>query len=68
LELQEQPRKQATSRSWQATGIFDASMLGIAVFDKQHRFVAVNKRLAALHGIAAKDHIDTFLGVKNMIY
>ena len=26
------------------------------------------RRLAALHGIAAKDHIDTFLGVKNMIY
>ena len=42
-------------------GIFDASMLGIAVFDRQHRFIAVNKTLAALHGIPAKDHIGKTL-------
>jgi PAS domain S-box-containing protein len=42
-------------------GIFGASMLGIAIFDKQHRFIAVNKTLAALHGITAKDHIGKTL-------
>src|SRR5260370_7952148 len=36
-------------------------MLGIAVFDRQHRFSAVNKTLAALHGIPAKDHIGKTL-------
>jgi PAS domain S-box-containing protein len=41
--------------------IFDTSMFGIAIFDRQQRFIAVNKTLAALHGIPAKDHIGKTL-------
>jgi len=41
--------------------IFDTSMLGIAIFDRQQRFIAVNKTLAALHGIPAKEHIGKTL-------
>ena len=36
-------------------------MFGIAIFDRQQRFIAVNKTLAALHGIPAKDHIGKTL-------
>jgi DNA-binding NarL/FixJ family response regulator len=41
--------------------IFDAKMLGIAIFDNQHRFIAVNETLASLHGIPAKDHVGRTL-------
>src|SRR5258708_3908651 len=41
--------------------IFDVDMLGIAIFDNQHRFVAVNETVASLHGIPAKDHIGKTL-------
>src|SRR6266700_2739125 len=41
--------------------IFDAQMLGIAIFDNQHRFIAVNETLASLHGIPAKDHVGRTL-------
>jgi PAS domain S-box-containing protein len=41
--------------------IFDSEMLGIAIFDRQHRFVAVNEALASLHGIPAKDHVGKAL-------
>jgi len=41
--------------------IFDVETLGIAIFDNQHRFIAVNKTLASLHGIPAKDHVGRTL-------
>ncbi len=41
--------------------IFEVDMLGIAIFDNQHRFVAVNETLASLHGIPAKDHVGRTL-------
>lgn len=41
--------------------IFDTQMLGIAIFDNQHRFIAVNETLASLHGIPTKDHVGRTL-------
>src|SRR5712664_4604845 len=52
---------ESTEASQIIASIFDTSLLGIAVFDRQHRFIAVNKTLAALHGIPAKDHIGKTL-------
>jgi PAS domain S-box-containing protein len=52
---------ESTEASQIIASIFDTSLLCIAVFDKQHRFIAVNKTLAALHGIPAKDHVGKTL-------
>jgi DNA-binding NarL/FixJ family response regulator len=51
----------ASNASQLIAAIFDAEMLGIAIFDRQHRFVAVNEALASLHGIPAKDHVGKAL-------
>jgi DNA-binding CsgD family transcriptional regulator len=41
--------------------IFDTQMLGIAILDNQHRFIAVNETLASLHSLPAKDHVGRTL-------
>lgn len=41
--------------------IFEAETLSIAIFDNQHRFIAVNETLASRHGIPAKDHLGKTL-------
>jgi DNA-binding CsgD family transcriptional regulator len=41
--------------------IFDTQILGIAIFDNQHRFIAVNETLASLHSLPAKDHVGRTL-------
>jgi hypothetical protein len=38
------------------------SMLGIAVFDRQRHYVAVNKTLANLHGIGEGPHRESIIG------
>ena len=43
------------------SAVFDTKMLCVAIFDKQHRFIAVNDTLASLHGIPAKDHVGRTL-------
>lgn len=39
-----------------ASGVFDSSILGLAVLDNQLRYVAVNHALAAIHGIPIDEH------------
>ncbi|PYX63578.1 MAG: hypothetical protein DMG78_31520, partial [Acidobacteria bacterium] len=51
----------ADNSSQLIAAIFDAEMLGIAIFDNQHRFLAVNETLASLHGIPAQDHVGRTL-------
>jgi len=36
--------------------LFDASPVGIAVHDREHRFLYINRTLAAVHGVAAEVH------------
>lgn len=51
----------ASSAGQLIAAIFDTKMLGIAIFDSQHRFIAVNGTLASLHGIPAADHVGRTL-------
>lgn len=39
-----------------ASGVFDSSILGLAILDRQLRYLAVNNALAAINGIPAQEH------------
>jgi DNA-binding CsgD family transcriptional regulator len=54
---QNQPANQVFGDAEQfASGVFDSSILGLAVLDNQLRYVAVNHALAAIHGIPIEKH------------
>lgn len=44
-------------QSEQLAAMYDASPIGLAVLDRELRYVRINEHLAALNGIAAADHI-----------
>jgi DNA-binding CsgD family transcriptional regulator len=54
---QNQPTNQVFGDAEQfASGVFDSSILGLAIFDNRLRYVAVNEALAAIHRIPIPDH------------
>jgi PAS domain S-box-containing protein len=49
--------KTARVKADELKGIYDASPVGLAVLDRDLRYVRVNERLAQLNGVSAEDHI-----------
>jgi PAS domain S-box-containing protein len=41
---------------------FDTSILGVAIFDNELRFLAINNALAAINGMPVQDHLGRTLG------
>ncbi len=39
------------------TAYFSSSPVGVAIFDREFRFLAINRALAAMNGLAAPDHL-----------
>jgi DNA-binding CsgD family transcriptional regulator len=57
LEHQSPKRDAAGEPNRYVSGVSESSVLGIAIFDDQYRYVSVNRVLAAMNGVPAEAHV-----------
>lgn len=49
--------EQVLSQLWELEAIYASAPVGLAVFDRNFRFVKVNERMAEINGISVEEHI-----------
>ena len=47
----------AASRLEELNSLYESAPIGLAFFDRDYRYLRINKELAAINGVSAKDHV-----------